>query len=51
MSLPQSSISFTVQYVKGIKFLPKVIGDVWHNGEGSVVCNSRRISAYTPVTS
>jgi len=24
-----------VQYIKGIKFLPKVIGDVWHNSEGS----------------
>jgi len=33
----------TVQYIKGIKILPKVIGDVWHNGEGSTVHKSRGI--------
>ena len=31
------------QYIKAIKFLHKVIGDVWHNGEGSTVHKSRRI--------
>ena len=33
----------TVQRIKGIKFSPKVIGDVWHNGEGSTGHKSRRI--------
>ena len=44
--------AITVQFIKGIKTLPKVIGDVWHNGDGSKVHKSRRIGltlADTPV--
>jgi len=40
----------TVQYIEGIKFLPKVIGDVWHNGEGSTVDKSKRIGLTSVVT-
>ena len=40
----------TIQYIKGIKFLPEVIGDVWHNDEGSIV-RICLISACTLVTS
>ena len=35
------------RYSSGIKFLPKVIGDVWHNGAGSIMHKSRRIGLHS----
>ena len=42
MSLSQAVHLYNSVHIK-YKILPKVIGDVWHNGEGSTVYKSRRI--------